>query len=77
MSPLLLAQAPGGDGASQLTVPLLIFGGVVIPNAFVPLSTNNTDVTVSADYLWTDTFMTYVKYATGFKGGGFSPRPAT
>jgi iron complex outermembrane receptor protein len=53
------------------------FGGVVIPNAFVPLSTNNTDVTVSADYLWTDTFMTYVKYATGFKGGGFSPRPAT
>jgi iron complex outermembrane recepter protein len=53
------------------------FGGVVIPNAFVPLSTTNTDVTVSTDYLWTDTFMTYLKYATGFKGGGFSPRPAT
>jgi iron complex outermembrane receptor protein len=53
------------------------FGGVVIDNAFVPLSTNNTDVTVSTDYQWTDTFMTYLKYATGFKGGGFSPRPAT
>jgi uncharacterized protein YqfA (UPF0365 family) len=35
MSPLLLAQAPGGEGASQLTVPLLIFGGVVILFAFV------------------------------------------
>jgi len=53
------------------------FGDVVIPNAFVPLSTNNTDVTVSTDYLWSDTLMTYLKYSTGFKGGGFSPRPAT
>jgi iron complex outermembrane receptor protein len=53
------------------------FGGVVIDNAFVPLSTTNTDYTVSADYKWTDNLMTYLKYATGFKGGGFSPRPAT
>jgi iron complex outermembrane receptor protein len=53
------------------------FGDVVINNAFVPLTTKKTDVTASADYQWSDTLMTYVKYATGFKGGGFSPRPAT
>jgi len=32
---------------------------------------------LSFDYQFTDTFMSYLKYATGFKGGGFSPRPAT
>ncbi len=53
------------------------FGGIVIDNAFVPLSTTNTDYTVSIDYQWAQDFMTYAKYATGFKGGGFSPRPAT
>ncbi|HVY81489.1 MAG TPA: TonB-dependent receptor [Steroidobacteraceae bacterium] len=53
------------------------FGGVVIDNAFVPLTATKTDVTLSADYQWNDDLMTYVKYATGFKGGGFSPRPAT
>lgn len=53
------------------------FGGVVINNAYVPLSKNNVDYALSADYRWTDTIMTYLKYATGFKGGGFSPRPAT
>ncbi len=53
------------------------FGGVVIDNAYVPLSKTNVDYALSADYLWTDEVMTYLKYATGFKGGGFSPRPAT
>jgi iron complex outermembrane receptor protein len=53
------------------------FGGVVIDNAYVPLSKTNVDYALSADYRWTDEIMTYLKYATGFKGGGFSPRPAT
>jgi iron complex outermembrane receptor protein len=53
------------------------FGGIVIDNAFVPTKATNTDYTVSADYRWSDNLMTYIKYATGFKGGGFSPRPAT
>ena len=53
------------------------FGGVVIDNAYVPLSKTNIDYSLSADYRWTDDVMTYIKYATGFKGGGFSPRPAT
>jgi iron complex outermembrane recepter protein len=52
-------------------------GTVVIPNQFVPLSNTNTDYTVAVDYRWTETLMTYAKYATGFKGGGFSPRPST
>ena len=53
------------------------FGGVVIDNAYVPLSKTNIDYTLSADYRWTDDVMTYLKYSTGFKGGGFSPRPST
>jgi iron complex outermembrane receptor protein len=53
------------------------FGAVIIDNAFVPTKATNTDVTVSADYQWNDDLMTYLKYATGFKGGGFSPRPAS
>jgi len=53
------------------------YGDIAIDNAFVPLSTTNTDYTVAIDYQWSDDFMTYLKYATGFKGGGFSARPAT
>jgi iron complex outermembrane recepter protein len=54
-----------------------IGGAVVIDNQFVPTKANNTDYTVSLDYQWSDTLMSYLKYSTGFKGGGFSPRPAT
>jgi iron complex outermembrane recepter protein len=52
-------------------------GTIAINNQFVPLSAKKTDYTISLDYQWSDTFMTYAKYATGFKGGGFSPRPST
>jgi iron complex outermembrane receptor protein len=34
-------------------------------------------VTLGANYQWTPDLMTYIKYATGFKGGGFSPRPSS
>ena len=33
------------------------------------------DYRVNLQYDWTDTLMTYVQWATGFKGGGISPRP--
>jgi iron complex outermembrane recepter protein len=33
------------------------------------------DYRANAQYQWTDTLMSYVQYATGFKGGGVSPRP--
>ncbi len=49
---------------------------MVINNDYVPLTATNTDFTVSADYQWTQNLMTYLKYSTGFKGGGFSARPA-
>jgi len=43
---------------------------------YVPLSTDHTDFDVSLDYQFTPDVMGYVRYSTGFKGGGFSPRPA-
>lgn len=33
------------------------------------------DYSVSADYQWTDSFMTYARVATGYRGGGVNPRP--
>jgi iron complex outermembrane receptor protein len=36
---------------------------------------SHTDYRLNIDYQWTDQLMTYVQYATGFKGGGISPRP--
>jgi iron complex outermembrane recepter protein len=36
---------------------------------------SNTDYRLAAQYRWNDAVMTYVQFATGFKGGGVSPRP--
>lgn len=36
---------------------------------------HHTDYRLAAQYRWTDGLMTYLQYATGFKGGGISPRP--
>jgi iron complex outermembrane receptor protein len=33
------------------------------------------DYRVNAQYQWTERIMSYVQFATGFKGGGISPRP--
>ena len=33
------------------------------------------DYRISADYRWSNAVMTYVSFATGFKGGGVNPRP--
>jgi iron complex outermembrane recepter protein len=38
---------------------------------------NKLDYRANVQYQWTDRIMTYVQYATGFKGGGVSPRPFT
>jgi iron complex outermembrane recepter protein len=38
-------------------------------------SGSNTDYRLNFDYQWTPDLMTYVQFATGFKGGGISPRP--
>jgi iron complex outermembrane receptor protein len=36
---------------------------------------NKVDYRINFQYDWTDALMTYIQYATGFKGGGISPRP--
>jgi iron complex outermembrane recepter protein len=36
---------------------------------------NKLDYRLNVQYQWTDGIMTYAQYATGFKGGGVSPRP--
>lgn len=33
------------------------------------------DFRAAVQYQWTDDFMTYAQFATGFKGGGINPRP--
>ena len=43
---------------------------------YVPITASHTDYDVSFNYQWTRDLMTYLRYSTGFKGGGFSPRPA-
>jgi iron complex outermembrane receptor protein len=55
-------------------------GAVYAPLAAIDgLKTNydgtNVDYRLNAQYSWTDSLMTYVQWATGFKGGGISPRP--
>jgi iron complex outermembrane recepter protein len=66
------------DDQKDATIYRATFSGVVrIDNKFVPTSATNTDVTLGANYQWSDDLMTYIKYATGFKGGGFSPRPSS
>lgn len=43
---------------------------------YVPTSASHVDYDVSLNYQWTEALLTYAKYSTGFKGGGFSPRPS-
>ncbi len=38
-------------------------------------SAERVDYRIAAQYRWTDEFMTYAQFATGFKGGGVNPRP--
>jgi iron complex outermembrane recepter protein len=43
---------------------------------YVPTSTTHFDYDFSLNYQWTPDLLTYLRYSTGFKGGGFSPRPS-
>jgi iron complex outermembrane receptor protein len=74
----LIAGGRYTDDQKDATIYRATFNGIVrIDNKFVPTSATNTDLTLGANYQWTPDFMTYIKYATGFKGGGFSPRPSS
>lgn len=43
---------------------------------WIPLTASHLDEDLSLNYQWDEDLMTYAKYSTGFKGGGYSPRPA-
>jgi iron complex outermembrane recepter protein len=43
---------------------------------YVPLKTSHVDYDMAVNYQFMPELMGYVRYSTGFKGGGFSPRPA-
>jgi iron complex outermembrane recepter protein len=38
---------------------------------------SRSDYRADVDYRWTDDFMTYAQFSTGYKGGGVNPRPFT
>jgi len=51
-------------------------GTVPIPNVSLSFGSTQTSPKVGVDYKWTDNLMTYALYSTGFRGGGFGPRPS-
>jgi iron complex outermembrane receptor protein len=59
--------APPGIGAPQF---------VLINNGVVVAESQEWSPKISFDYQFTDALMGYVQLSTGFRGGGFSPRPA-
>ncbi|HEY7841362.1 MAG TPA: TonB-dependent receptor [Gammaproteobacteria bacterium] len=54
----------------QLTLAVLVDHGIVEVNA------TEWSPKVGLDYRWTEDIMTYAQWATGFRGGGFGPRPS-
>jgi iron complex outermembrane receptor protein len=59
------------------TIYRATFGGrVIIDNAPVGQKINQWSPLAEVDYHWTPDIMTYALFSTGFRGGGFSPRPS-
>lgn len=67
---------PATGGTSGSTIPP--FAGCADPITGVcgtnTFTTDRVDYRASIDYRWSDGFMTFLSYATGFKSGGVSPR---
>ena len=53
-----------------------IAGTQTVPNVAVNVSASRWKPMAELSYQWTSNVMTYVLYSTGFRGGGFSPRPS-
>lgn len=51
-------------------------GTVVIPNTGVSVAAEETSPKIGLNWQLKPNLMTYVQWATGFRGGGFGPRPA-
>jgi iron complex outermembrane receptor protein len=60
-------RGPEGQPAPPALAPLDGLVGEAAAERF--------DYRIAAQYRWTDEFMTYAQFATGFKGGGVNPRP--
>ena len=63
--------------------PIDMVTGYIPPNGFLygldgqvgRYKKSHSDYRLNATYRWTDDFMTYAQFATGYKGGGVNPRP--
>ncbi len=53
-----------------------ITGNVIIPHTEVTVTADELSPKVGLSYQWNDDVMVYAQWATGFRGGGFMPRPA-
>ena len=51
-------------------------GNIVIPNTQVAVEASETSPKIGLNWQINDDLMTYVQWSTGFRGGGFGPRPA-
>ncbi len=63
-----ITMTPGADGA----VPWQLAALNGLEGEF---KGDRTDYRGVVQYQWTDDFMTYAQFSTGFKGGGINPRP--
>jgi iron complex outermembrane receptor protein len=52
------------------------FGVETIPPTSVPISATKWSPKAEVAYQWTDDLMTYAEWSTGFRGGGYAPRPS-
>ncbi|MBN1237324.1 MAG: TonB-dependent receptor, partial [Gammaproteobacteria bacterium] len=53
-----------------------VTGDVIIPNTGVSVEAEEVSPKLGLSWQLRDDLMTYVQWATGFRGGGFGPRPA-
>jgi iron complex outermembrane receptor protein len=53
-----------------------VTGVVTIPNTGVSVEAQKTSPKIGLNWQINDNLMTYVQWATGFRGGGFGPRPS-
>ena len=50
-------------------------GDITIPHTPVEVKTTKTNPKIGLSYQLTPDLLTYIQYSTGFRGGGFGPRP--
>lgn len=49
---------------------------IIIPHTKVSVNATEWSPKVGINYQWNDDLMTYASWSTGFRGGGFGPRPS-